>query len=414
MKNKILNFLIYGFGQSINILGPLLIVPFIIAICNEDGLGKVGISFSLSLIFCCIIDYSSTIIGTKNTSINRDNVEILRNLFCDFFLTKLLILSILIALLIFGVYSIPYLQQEKTLFLLIIPLLIAQLFNINWILQGLEKFKLIAIFNVLSKGSYILLVFLLINKKQDYIWVNFFLGISNLFFNIIASIYIIKKLNINLKSFSIQNSIKLLKSDFRICASEFCLAIYQFFPIIIVGYIVGNTGAGIFKIIEQIISVFRTYIFMFFNFSYPTICFDLEKDSNKGYKTWLVYHTGNTIIIAFGCLFIYFIKDYVFDFFRVSNELLPTLNSLLKIGIFIPIIISISQAFRQLLLGKEIIKHYTMIIYASTIINIVLIYLLTKVFELKGVLFATIIIEFLVIFSFAYFIKKNNKYQTVL
>ncbi|MBS7332826.1 MAG: oligosaccharide flippase family protein, partial [Weeksellaceae bacterium] len=159
MKNKILNFLIYGFGQSINILGPLLIVPFIIAICNEDGLGKVGVSFSLSLIFCCIIDYSSTIIGTKNTSINRDNVEILRNLFCDFFLTKLLILSILIALLIFGVYSIPYLQQEKTLFLLIIPLLIAQLFNINWILQGLEKFKLIAIFNVLSKGSYILLIF---------------------------------------------------------------------------------------------------------------------------------------------------------------------------------------------------------------------------------------------------------------
>ena len=409
LKKKLITFLIYGFGQSINILSPLLVVPFIIAICGIEGLGKISISFSISLILCCIIDYSSTIIGTRDISIHRSNKEYLKNRISDFYLAKLILTIIVTILLFLATITIPFLRAEQKLYLYIIPLLIAQLFNPNWILQGLEKFKWIALINILSKGCYLLAVFFVINNMTDYIWVNFFLGTSNFIFYFIAILFINRSLGINYTVFNLSRAKKLLKTDFRICISEFCLSIYQFFPIVIVGYFLGNSSAGVFRIIEQIISVFRTYIFMFFSFSYPTICYDIQEYKEKGKKTWLIYNLANTILIVLGCLFIYLIKNYVFIFFKVDVSNITTMSSLLVIALFIPIIISISQALRQLLFALEIIKPYTRIIYITTFLNFILMVLFVKLYGLKGILTSTIIIEAIIITSYSYFIQKYNK-----
>ena len=39
-RKKITDFLIYGFGQVINLVSPLFVMPFIIFKCGEDGLGN--------------------------------------------------------------------------------------------------------------------------------------------------------------------------------------------------------------------------------------------------------------------------------------------------------------------------------------------------------------------------------------
>lgn len=413
MKSKIFNFLIYGFGQSINILGPLLIVPHIISICGLEGLGKVGIAFSLSLLLCCFIDYSSAIIGTKEISIHREDKKKLEIIIADFLGVKLIITLIALLGLIVAIDLIPFLNENKTLYYCLIPLLIAQLFHPNWILQGLEKFKLIALINLLSKAIYLGLVFLLVTQKTDYIWVNFYLGISNLIFFFASIVYISLKIGIRFNTIHIKKSIQLIRRDFSICVSEFCLSIYQFFPIIIVGYILGNASAGIFKVIEQIISVFRTYIFMFFNFSYPTVCFDFEKTKRKGLKTWMIYHLINSIIILVGSIFIYLIKDYVLLFFKVQPEQLEEVNYYLKFALIVPIILAISQGLRQLMFVLEQMKPYTLIIYISTAINVILMAFLANKLGIVGVIYAMIIVEIIVCSLYLIFTKNQIK-KTVL
>lgn len=409
MKSKIFNFLIYGFGQSINIIGPLLVIPYIISICQEEGLGKIGIAFSVSLILCCIIDYSSGILGTKDVSINRTNTRFLKIKIGEFYAAKTILAIVLTSILVISVFLFPFLKTEKELYLYLIPLLIAQVFNPNWILQGLERFKVIALFNILSKSTYLFLVFTLISKQSDYILVNFFLGISHLILYLIASLYIFYSLGIKYKHISIKRGIRILKKDFTICLSEFCLSIYQFFPIVIIGYFIGNTSAGVYKIIEQIISVFRTYIFMFFSFCFPTICYEIEMDKKNGFKQWMIYNGGNTILIFFGCIFIFIIREYVFLFFKVSPDLIPMLKQLLLIGLLIPVITSISQAFRQLLFALDIMKPYIRTIYIATFFNVILMIGLVQIIGLKGALLTTLIIEGIFISSYSYFIKKYYK-----
>ena len=64
-KKKIKDFIIYGFGQAINILGPLLVLPFLVERCGVEKVGKIGVGLSVALILNGIIDYGSYINGVK-------------------------------------------------------------------------------------------------------------------------------------------------------------------------------------------------------------------------------------------------------------------------------------------------------------------------------------------------------------
>lgn len=184
-------------------------------------------------------------------------------------------------------------------------------------------------------------------------------------------------------------------------------------PIIFIGAILGNTSAGIYKVIEQIISIFRTYIFMFFSFTYPIICLDLVKNKIKGIKVWALYHGLNTLLLTVGCCIVYLLKNHIYSFFQLDNNII-LIDNLLKISLFIPILIAISQALRLLLFGLELIKPYTFIIYLSTILNIVLFYIMLPIFNLQGALYTTILVECLVIGAYTYFILRNVKYNLAL
>lgn len=404
---KIINFLIYGLGQSINLLSPLIVMPFLIRICKEDGLGKIGISFSICLILNCIIDYSSYLNGTKNIAVNKKDNSFLRKSITDIYTYKFLLFLVIIILFAVITLSIPNIHEKKLL-LLSTPILLSQLLNPNWVLQGLENFKLITILNIISKTIYITLVFLFIKNREDYIWANFYLGISGVLVYFGAFLYLVKKFKLNYTYQNIKNGLHIIKTDFNICISEFCLSIYQYFPIIIIGYFTGNASAGIYRIIEQIFSIFRTFIFMFFNFSYPTVCYDVEKNLKKGLKVWKLYHLANFTIIIFGCILVYFFSDYILTFFHVATKDKQILTNLLRIAILVPVLLVISQALRQLMFALNLSSSYTKIIYFSCILSVILLSAFVYMYGLKGSFIAMILVELIVISLYSLVLSKKR------
>lgn len=407
LSKKIKNFIVYGLGQSINLLTPLLVIPHLVNVCGEEGLGKIGVAFSVGLIANCILDYSSYINGIKEISIHRKDETYLSDRISAIYSYKLIIVLFLVLLALVLVALNPYFK-EKVLYILSFSMVIAHFFNPNWVLQGLEDFNRIAIFNIISKVIYITLIYLLIKTYNDYVLANFFLGVSATLVYIFAFYYLKKKYSLKFNRFSFQRGIQILKDDFNICLSEFCLSIYQFFPIVIISFFLGNVAAGIFKIIEQLYSVFRTFIFMFFNFSYPTICFDVKKDKNKGIATWKKYHILNLIIIIIGCITVYTFSDFILAYFRVNTELEQT-KKLLNLALFIPAILVVSQALRQLMFTLDLTRIYTRIIYIVTLLNVGLIALMVKYMGLNGAFLSTIIIEVVVISLYIYYLTRQGE-----
>ena len=154
-KHKQLNnFVTYGVGQVFNLVTPILVVPYIVSICSEEGYGKIGVGLAISFFLMVFIDYGSDILGVKEVSINRENNENLEKIFVTIYSAKFILLLIVLAITSVLFYTAPFFNHEKKLFFLSLPILIGQFINPTWFLQGLENFKWITILNIISKVLY--------------------------------------------------------------------------------------------------------------------------------------------------------------------------------------------------------------------------------------------------------------------
>ena len=167
-KNK-RNFFIYGVGQAFNLLSPLIVTPLVVSVCQESGFGKVGLGFALALFLILIVDYAFDIKGTKYASENRDDPNKLQELLSTTLATKFFLFAVACCIAFVLVLFVPFFHNEKILILLSLTIVLAQVFNPIWFLQGIEKFPLISAINIGSKVLYVSLVVFFIRHFEPII-----------------------------------------------------------------------------------------------------------------------------------------------------------------------------------------------------------------------------------------------------
>lgn len=412
-RNKITDFFIYGFGQIINLVSPLFVMPFIIYKCGEDGLGRVGVGFSFALILNSIIDYGSYIHGVKEISINRDNTTVLENRLKAIYLSKLLLLLLTFAIISILIYTIPFFSKDKTLFFFSLTIVVGQLINPQWFFQGVENFKWISVINVTSKVIYILLVILFIKEKTDYVFANLFFGVGAIIGNGIALVWLLNKYSFSLNGFSLKDATNIIKDEFSFSVSQFFLSIYQFFPIIMISYIGGDFMAGQFRVIDQILTIFKTYLNMFFYFVYSNVCYELNLNFNKGIKVWKQYN-GLNFVLLFSVMALFFVfSELILTYFKIDSERIPLMSTYFRIGLLVPLLVSISQPLRQLMFAFNENKIYIRITVIATLLNFILLFILTNNMGLKGAFISIIVIEFFIIVLYSKIIMNQLRGKTV-
>ena len=168
----------YGIGQGFNVIAPFIVIPYIILKCGEENFGKSAIGLSIAFFIIVFIDFGCDILGVKDISINRDNVDkrnyiISRVVYIKCFFTILLSIIFLIV-----INYIDFFYKNKELFYFSFPVFMAQIANPLWIFQGLEKFNLFSYYSILSKSIYIILIFYFLDQKSDYVYINLAFGLS--------------------------------------------------------------------------------------------------------------------------------------------------------------------------------------------------------------------------------------------
>lgn len=385
--------MIYSFGQAVNILSPLLITPYLIFVCGLDKLGIIAMGQSLAYILIVIVDYSSYVIGVKEISINRNSKQKLEELFKNIYFTKLFLVFLVLLLVLLLVFFIPFFNNNAATILFSFSIILGQFFNPTWFLQGVENFKWITIINILSKGIYVLGVFIFVKSQSDFIYANFWLGFGAIVSSIIGLIYIVRKYKFKLNHFSFIQVKKLLVDDFSFCVSQLFFAFRNYSTVLIIGFFAGEYIAGQFKVIEQITSLFRTYLQMFFKFSYSYVCFEVDKNINKGLHLWRKFN-GLNFILVFGLLLITFLFSHsVLVFFKVDNKVFSTLETYLHIALLIPFFTAITLPLEQLIFSLNKNKIYITLTIATTIFNVAGISLLMMFYGLLQVFFLLIITE---------------------
>ena len=404
-QKQLNNFITYGVGQAFNLVTPILVVPYIVSICSEEGYGKIGVGLAIAFFLMVFIDYGSDIVGVKDVSVNRENREKLENIFITIYTAKLLLLLLVLVLASFLFYTIPFFAHEKKLFFLSLPILVGQFINPTWFLQGLENFKWVTVLNIMSKIIYVIGIFIFIKEPADYIYNNLFWGIGMIMANSFVFVYLLNQHSFSFRKTKKKEVKTYLKSNFSMFSSQIFVSLQMYSPIVLISFFGNNIMAGQYKIIDQIIVIFRTYIILFFNFVFTRVCYLLDKSRTEGLTFWKKVNGLNFLFILFLMAFIAIYSFVIVDYFNPKD--VTYISDLLKIALIIPILQSISQPFKQLILGWNKQREYIKTTMIITVITLVFIVVLTPIFNVLGVLFSLIISEILIISSFFYYTKNK-------
>ncbi|WP_445453392.1 oligosaccharide flippase family protein [Flavobacterium sp. 25HG05S-40] len=407
MKNQkqLSNLIVYGFGQGFNLITPLLVIPYIVAICGEEGYGKIGVGMALSFFIMVFVDYGSEIVGVKAVAINREKQSELEQIFITTYAAKLILLLVMLLLASLLFYFIPYFNKEKALFFLSLSMVIGQYVNPTWFLQGIENFKWITILNILSKIIYLVGVLLFIKKPEDYIYNNLIWGIGMIVAYGITWFYIVFHHSFSFANLQKAEVIKMIRANFSIFFSQIFVSLQMYSPIVLISFFGGNVMAGQYKIIDQIIVIFKTYILLFFNFVYPRVCYLLDKSTKEALRFWRLYNGLNFIFVAMSMVGILYFSKEIVSYFNPKE--ITTISSLLKIAIIIPILQSIAIPLKQLVLGSNKQREYVKITMIITIISLCIIMIITPIYHVLGVIIALIVTECITAIVFFKTIKNS-------
>ena len=381
----------YGIGQGFNVIAPFIVIPYIILKCGEENFGKSAIGLSIAFFIVVFIDFGCDILGVKDISINRDNVDkrnyiISRVIYIKCFFTILLSIIFLIV-----INYIDFFYKNKELFYFSFPVFMAQIANPLWIFQGLEKFNLFSYFSILSKSIYILLIFYFLDQKSDYVYINLAFGLSVFIAGIVFFFVLNKKYEFVLVPIQLSELYNYMFANKTYVLSQTFIWMQLYSPILLINYFGTSVQVGQFRIVDQIISIFKTYILLSFNFIYPKICFEFDTNAKEAINSWKIFNTINFIFLSSLLIVLFWFSYEIVDFYHIMNE--EYVSSLLQIALIYPIVFFIVYAFKQLLLALHYEKIFSRIIIAMSILNLIIISLVYEKYSLFGVFYSFIFVE---------------------
>ncbi|CAM3560765.1 oligosaccharide flippase family protein [Flavobacterium gelidilacus] len=383
------NYASFGFGQIISLLTPIIIAPRLISVCGIENWGKIGVGISIFLILNIFLDFGNLITGIKTISTNKNNPLKITQYLSAIYQFKFVVLS---ALLAFFIIIIIILNKEVFLYLFGTIYLVSLASNPIWYYQALEQFKKINTIIIISRLTQIILIYLLIINKNDYIYYFLIIGLSNL----VVNIYFLRKIflqnKINIISFSKTNIVEIFKSEFSIVLSNLSISLYVNIPILIISSLLGNYQSGIYKIAEMIVGLFRSYLSVFFAVSFPRFCIQYKNDKKEGLNfIQLINKVNIAALFTLSALLlgVYLILPLELYFPSKTIEIIDFVIKFIPI----PIIIALNIPFYQLLLYNSKEKEISYLSMITVVIMFVSCYFLTLIYQLNGSLISLYIVE---------------------
>lgn len=397
-KKIINNFLSLSSLQLINYIFPLITFPYIISIIGIEKFGLLALATATVNYFGPIIDFGFNISATRDISKFRHNTKILSFIFSKILLIKIYLFLISFIVFTLLVYNINIFYEYKEVYFITFFVLLGTTLMPLWFFMGVEDMKYLAIFNFVSKLLFLCLLFILVQKQEDYWIIPLLLGIGNIIVAIISLKLIKDKYRLNFLYIPINKLIKEIFQKYHIFIVHYVPILYGNIIYTFLGVFTNNTTIGLFAIAEKIMMIGNSFIYMISSSFYPSIVKNLSK--LEGLKV---------IILTSG--FILSIATYFFSN-TISNFLVNDFSSVNSIKI-----ISISFIFTSIyaLYGltylvsvkqDKLLKRIN--IYISSL-GVIYSYFLIDNFILNGAIFSILISRFLfAITSYFYFKRISN------
>lgn len=400
--NLVESFLSLSSLQFINMILPLITLPYLVRVIGADYFGLISVALSVVMLFNLFVEFGFNLSATKIISVNRNNLHKISKTFFAVFYSKLLLFFISLFIFFFLAYFIDYVSDNILLFYITFGLVLGNLFLPVWFYLGIEKMRYLTVTTVILKIIATVMVFFLIKEKEDYLIFPLLNSIASIVSGIIVFFFAVHKFNLiffrpPLKEIKIQ-----LLSSLHFFLSKFSTQGSRYLVITLIGIYFGNLIAGFYAMADKIYMAAMSIGGVTSQSLYP---FMSEKRDIRLYRKIFYSITGLVILILIPC--IYLEEKIILLLFGLNEPILSYIFVILMLSLPFGVV---SQLISYPLLAAFNFDKYAnnSLIFSSIIylVTVFLILLITN--NIYYVACSVIFYNILRVFFAYYYIRKSK------
>lgn len=370
---------------------PIILTPYVARTLYADGIGAYQFTYAIVSVFVLIASLGTNMYAQREIAFNSKDKTERSKIF-----KSILIIRIIMTVIVSIVYLIITLISKNYQVLLLIQyiFIIANMFNITWLFQGLEDFKKTATRGIFFKVLSVICIFMFVNSKNDLILYTFILAISNLLSSLSLWVHI-KEIIVSVKL--VKNDIlKHIKPTILLFLPVAAIYVYTYVDRIILGLLSTESEVGFYSQSESIVKLIMSVITSLGAVMLPRITKLLSENKkeeiNEQVKKSIKFVITLGLPMVAGLILSarLFVPWFLGDGYDPCILLIQVLSPLI-------LIIGLSSVTGQAILiplNKQ--KEYTLTILSGAIVNVIINCLIIPSYGAIGASISTLIAELIV------------------
>ena len=329
-KNLLENFLSLGALQIFSYVIPLFSLPYLSRVLGAELFGLVFFAQAFMVYFIMLTDYGFGLSAVREIAINRHNQNNISSIYNAVMTVKFILVGISFICLLLAIALIPRIHDNSLIFLITFLMVIGNAIYPVWFFQGMERMKYITFLNILSKVIFLILIFIFVKHKSDYILVPILNSFGFIVSGLLGQYFAFKEFGIKLYIPKKKTLKKQFKYSTTFFLSRASVSLYTNTNSFCLGLISSNIMVGYYVAAEKIYQAISGLVSPLTSALYPFIA--KYRDIKLYKKVFLLTVCINTFV----CIFIYIYAPQIMSVFY-GKELIKAFE-ILRIFCFIPLV----------------------------------------------------------------------------
>lgn len=405
LKSLKLNFMMNAILMMSSFLFPLITFPYVSRVLLPIGTGKVSFASSLISYFNMVAQLGIPIYGIRTCAKIRDCREELTRTAHELLMINLGMSALSYIFLAIALITIPRLQNDRPLYVIISLTIIFSAIGMEWIYKALEQYTYITIRSVIFKFVALIAMFVLVQEQSDYVLYGAITIVAASASNIFNFIHVRKY--IDLKPVGNYNLRRHLKPIVIFFAMTCATTVYTNLDMVMLGFMKTDADVGYYNAAIKIKTILVSIVTSLGVVLLPRASYYIEQHQKEEF--WRIARKALEFVFMISLpmtvYFILFARNGIYFLSGAAYE-----ESILPMQIIIPtlILIGITNILGMQILvptGKENIVLYSEI--SGAVVDLVLNAVLIPKFAAIGAAVGTLTAEVVVFVVQFIYLKKD-------
>ena len=397
---------LYGL-QFANYILPLVTVPYLVRVLGPEKFGAVAFGQSLIAYFVLVVNYGFDWSATRKISVQRDDLNAVSRTATSVWAAKALLCGAGFLVLVGLMWVAPKFSEISILLLVLYGIVVGNVLFPTWLFQGLERMVAISAINFVARLLVTVGVFALIHRPADFIIYAGLLSFKWVGAGVIGVWLAYRTLKISFVPPSWTEVRQALIEGWTIFLSKGAVGLYTAGNAFILGLLTNNTVVGYYSAAEKLVKAIQLLLNPISQAVYPRFS-KMATDSSANALKWgrrmLLLMSGFGLVLSIGL----FVGASTIVQVMLGPDYGPSV-SVVRILAFLPLIIGASNVLGvQIMLPFGRDRAFTSILAGAGLINIVLVFLLTPLWQQNGIAAAVLTTEVFVTLTMLVYLMANH------